>query len=268
MKTKLLPLIKWVAILSIFATTAALSAPYSAIVINAETGEVLHAENEEEIMHPAGLTKLMTLYAAFDAIETGLIGLDDKVEISLKAQSEPPVKLGLRKGQKIKVRYLLRAVGVQGANDASTALAEAIDGSEAAFARRMNGYATELGLTRSSWANAHGLTQKGNLSTAKDIALLFAAHRRDFPDYFNLFSRIRSHAGLREVANSSRRVLGSMRGIQGAKYGYTRAAGHSSAVYVERRGKKVVAVILNERSTAQLYKRMAELVDKGFTSNK
>jgi D-alanyl-D-alanine carboxypeptidase len=101
MKKKLRPLMKWVAILSIFAATAAFSAPHAAIVINAETGEVLHAENAEEIMHPAGLTKLMTLYVAFDAIETGLIGLDDLAEISLKAQSEPPVKLGLREGQKI-----------------------------------------------------------------------------------------------------------------------------------------------------------------------
>ena len=266
MKKKLLPLVKWVAILSIFAATAALSTPYAAIVINAETGEVLHEENADDRMHPAGLTKLMTLYVAFDAIETGLIGLDEPVRISLKAQSESPVKLGLREGQRIKLRYLLRAVGVQGANDASTALAEAIDGSEAAFARRMNGYATELGLTRSSWKNAHGLTEKGNLSTAKDIAFLFAAHRRDFPDYFNLFSRVRSHAGLKEVANSSRRVLGSMRGIKGAKYGYTRAAGFNSVVFVERRGKKVVAVVLGERSTASLYKKMAKLVDQGFNS--
>ena len=264
MKKKILPLMKWVSILTIFASTAALSAPQAAIVINADTGEVLHEENADDRMHPAGLTKLMSLYVAFDAIETGLIELDDLAEISLKAQSEPPVKLGLREGQKIKLRYLLRAVGVQGANDASTALAEAIDGSEAAFARRMNGYTTELGLSRSSWKNAHGLTEKGNLSTAKDIALLFAAHRRDFPDYFNLFSRIRSHAGLKEVASSSRRVLGSVRGIKGAKYGYTRAAGYSSAVYVERRGKKIVAVILGERSTARLYKKMAQLVETGF----
>ena len=265
MKKKIIPLMKWVAILFIFAATTAFSAPYAAIVIDAETGEVLHEENADERIHPAGLTKLMTLYVAFDAIETGLIGLDDLAKISLKAQSEPPVKLGLREGQTIKLRYLLRAAGVQGANDAATALAEAIDGSEAAFARRMNGYSSELGLTRSSWKNAHGLTEKGNLSTAKDIALLFAAHRRDFPDYFNLFSRIRTHAGLREVANSSRRVLGSMKGIKGAKYGYTRAAGFSSAVYVERRGKKVVAVICGELSTARLYKRMAKLIDDGFS---
>ena len=101
MKKKLIPLIKWVAILTIFATTAALSAPYAAIVIDAETGEVLHEENADTRLHPAGLTKLITLYATFDAIETGIIGLDDTVRISLKAAHEPPVKLGLRDGQRV-----------------------------------------------------------------------------------------------------------------------------------------------------------------------
>ena len=266
MSRRFIPLLKWASILLILTVTAALSAPYAAIVIDADTGEVLHEENADTRLHPAGLTKLITLYATFDAIETGLIGLDDKVRISLKAAHEPPVKLGLRDGQRIKVRYLLRAAGVQGANDAATALAEGIDGSEAAFARRLNGYSKELGMTRSTWKNANGLTEKGHLFTVRDIATVFAAHERDFPDYFNLFSRIRTHAGLREVANSSRRVLGSMNGIKGAKYGYTRAAGFSSAVYVERRGKKVVAVIFGERSTAQLYKRMATIVDAGFAN--
>ena len=176
MKKKLYPLIKWASVITIFAATAALSAPYAAIVIDSETGVVLHEENADTRLHPAGLTKLITLYAAFDAIETGLIGLDDPTTISLKAAHEPPVKLGLREGLNIKVRYLLRAIGVQGANDASTALAEAIDGSEAAFARRLNGYSTELGMTRSTWKNAHGLTEKGHLSTVRDIATVFAAH--------------------------------------------------------------------------------------------
>ena len=268
MKKKLLPRMKWAAILTIFAATAALSAPYAAIVIDADTGEVLHEENADTRLHPAGLTKLITLYAAFDAIESGLIGLDDTVRISLRAAHEPPVKLGLRDGQRIKVRYLLRAAVVQGANDAATALAEGIDGSEAAFAKRLNGYSKELGMTRSTWKNAHGLTEKGHFSTVRDIATVFAAHQRDFPDYFNLFSRIRTHAGLREVANSSRRVLGSMRGIKGAKYGYTRAAGFSSAVYVERQGKKVVGVIFGGRSTALLYKRMGVIIDKAFEFKK
>ena len=135
------------------------AAPYAAIVINAETGEVLHEENANTRLHPAGLTKLMTLYVLFDALETGLIGLDDEVIISNKAASESPVKLGLEARSKIKIRYLLRATAVNGANDASTALGEGLDGSESAFARRMNGYSKELGLSRSTWKNAHGLAE-------------------------------------------------------------------------------------------------------------
>ena len=196
MSIKFIKLIKYTSALCMFMVSSLMAAPYAAIVINADTGEVLHEENADTRLHPAGLTKLMTLYVAFDAIESGLVGLDETIKISKKAEVEPPAKLGLRSGQEIKVRYLLRAAAVKGANDASTAIAEGIDGSEAAFARRMNGYSQELGLTRSSWKNAHGLTEKGHLTTARDIANLFAAHQRDFPDYFNLFSRITTNAGL------------------------------------------------------------------------
>ena len=167
MSKKLFSLIRWVTSLWFFAATAALSAPFAAIVIDADNGEVLHEENADTRLHPAGFTKLMSLYAAFEAIETGLIGLEDRAKISLKAQSEPPVALGLREGQRVSTSVLLKAVGVQGANDASTALAEAIDGSEAAFARRMNSHSKELGLTRSTWKNAHGLTEKGHLMGAR-----------------------------------------------------------------------------------------------------
>jgi D-alanyl-D-alanine carboxypeptidase len=247
----------------LFATTI-FAAPYAAIVINTNTGEVLHEENADMRLHPAGLTKLMSLYAAFDAIETGLVSLDDKVKISKKVEVEPPVKLGLRSGQQIKLRYLLRAAAVQGANDASTAIAEAIDGSEAAFARRMNGYAKELGLTRSTWKNAHGLTEKGHLSTARDIANLFLAHYRDFPDYFNLFSRIMTNAGLKDVTNSSRRLLGNLRGTEGAKYGYTRAAGFNTVAIVRHGDRSVVVVVFGARSTATLNKQVANLANKGF----
>lgn len=264
MKKKLLSLVQWVAILSIFAATAALSAPFAAIVIDSETGEVLYEENADTRFHPAGLTKLMSLYAAFEAIDTGLIRLEDRARISLKAQSEPPVKLGLREGQRVSTSILLRAVGVQGANDASTALAEAIDGSEAAFARRMNSYSKELGLTRSTWKNAHGLTEKGHLSTARDIANLFLAHKRDFPNYFNLFSRITTDVGVREVTSSSRRLLQGIEGITGAKYGYTRAAGFNGAAYVERGNKKVVVVIFSAKSTALLVHTMNKILEKQF----
>ena len=251
-------------VISLLLTTTIFAAPYAAIVINADTGEVLHEENADTRLHPAGLTKLMTLYVAFDAIETGLVELDEIIRISKKAEVEPPVKLGLRAGQQIKLRYLLRAAAVKGANDASTAIAEGIDGSEAAFARRMNGYSKELGLTRSTWKNAHGLTEKGHLTTARDIANLFAAHQRDFPDYFNLFSRITTNAGLRDVVNSARRLLTNLRGTEGAKYGYTRAAGFNTAAIVRHRDRGVVVVVFGARSTATLNKQVAMLADKGL----
>ena len=264
MSRRLIPLLKWASIFLIVTVTAAISAPYAAIVINAKTGEVLHEENADTRLHPAGLTKLMTLYAVFDALDTGMVTLDDRVEVSLKAQVEPRAKLGLEQGQLIKLRYLIRATAVRGANDASTALAEGMDGTEVSFAKRMNGYSQELGLTRSQWKNAHGLTSKGHLSTARDIATLFRALRQDFPDYFILFSRIRADAGLREVASSSRRMLTNIRGIEGAKFGYTRAAGFNGAAYVKRGDKEVIAVIFGARSTATLGKRMHEVLDIGF----
>ena len=245
-----------------FFVTPAQSAPHAHIVLDAKTGEVLNEENADTRLHPAGLTKLLSLYAAFEAIDTGLIGLEDRARISLKAQSEPPVALGLREGQRVSTSVLLKAVGVQGANDASTALAEAIDGSEAAFARRMNSHSKELGLTRSTWKNAHGLTEKGHLSTARDIANLFIAHKRDFPNYFNLFSRITTDVGVREVTSSSRRLLLGIEGVTGAKYGYTRAASFNGAVYVQRGDKEVVAVVFGARSTKLLVQQLNLILEK------
>ena len=156
----------------IFTTHLVWAAPYAAMVMDARSGKVLHAENADTRLHPASLTKMMTLYVVFEAVENGEISLDTKVRISKKAASEPPSKLGLRSGQRIKLRYLIRAAAVKSANDAATALGEAIEGSEAAFARRMNRTAKALGMTRTTFKNAHGLTEKGHLSTARDMTIL------------------------------------------------------------------------------------------------
>ena len=129
----------------------------------------------------------------------------------------------------------------------------------------MNGYSQELGLTRSTWKNAHGLTEKGHLTTARYIANLFAAHQRDFPDYFNLFSRITTNAGLRDVVNSARRLLINLRGTEGAKYGYTRAAGFNMTALVRHRDVGIVVVVFGARSTATLNKQVAMLADKAFS---
>jgi len=248
----------------IFTTHLVWSAPYAAMVMDARSGKVLHAENADTRLHPASLTKMMTLYVVFEAVENGEISLDTKVRISKKAAAEPPSKLGLRSGQRIKLRYLIRAAAVKSANDAATALGEAIEGSEAAFARRMNRTAKELGMKRTTFKNAHGLTEKGHLSTARDMTILGRHLFYDYPDYYNLFSRIRTHAGLREVANTNRRFLGNYRGADGIKTGYTRAAGFNLVASAERGQERIITTVFGGRSTATRNKRVAQLMDKGF----
>ncbi|MDR9393827.1 MAG: D-alanyl-D-alanine carboxypeptidase family protein [Roseovarius sp.] len=243
---------------------SAAAAPYAAMVMDARSGEVLHSRNANTRLHPASLTKMMTLYVVFEAVENGEIGLDTPVRISRHAASEPPSKLGLRAGQKIRLRYLIRAAAVKSANDAATALAEAIEGSEARFARRMNRTAKAMGMTRTTFKNAHGLTESGHLSTASDMTILGRHVFYDYPDYYNLFSRIKTHAGLRTVYHTNRKLLRSYRGADGIKTGYTRAAGFNLVASAERNGERVIATVFGGRSTATRNAKVAELLDLGF----
>ena len=243
---------------------AAGAAPYAAMVIDARTGEVLHSRNADTRLHPASLTKMMTLYIAFDAVERGQISLDTKVTISRHAASEPPSKLGLRAGQKIALRYLIRAAAVKSANDASTAIAEALSGSEAAFARRMNHTAKALGMTRTTFKNAHGLTQSGHMSTARDMTILGRHLLYDFPQYYHLFARTQVHAGVKDVLNTNRRLLGSYRGADGIKTGYTNAAGYNLVASAERGRERVIATMFGGTSSRARNARVAELLDMGF----
>ncbi|MEO9826642.1 MAG: serine hydrolase [Paracoccaceae bacterium] len=234
------------------------------MVVDARTGEVLHARNADTRLHPASLTKMMTLYVAFDAIEKGEISLDTKIKISRKAASEPPSKLGLKAGQKVALRYLIRAAAVKSANDAATAIAEAISGSEAAFARRMNRMAKAMGMTRSTFRNAHGLTENGHMSTARDMTLLGRHVFYDFPQYYNLFSRRSTNAGIKNVSNTNRRLLNGYRGADGIKTGFTRAAGYNLVSSAERNGERVIATVFGGRSVTWRTARIKELLDMGF----
>jgi D-alanyl-D-alanine carboxypeptidase len=241
-----------------------LAAPYAAMVMDARTGEVLHSENADARLHPASLTKMMTLYIAFTAVRNGEISLDDDIKISRHAASEPPSKLGLQTGQKIKFRYLIRAAAVKSANDAATAIGEALEGSEAAFARRMNATAKALGMTRTSFKNAHGLTEDGHLSTARDMTMLGRHLLYDFPEYYNLFSRQSTFAGLREVSNTNRRLLSAYRGADGIKTGYTRAAGFNLVSSAKRGDERIIATVFGGSSSASRNAKVAELLDLGF----
>lgn len=241
-----------------------MAAPYAAMVMDARSGEVLFSRNADTRLHPASLTKMMTLYIAFEAVQRGELSMDTNVLISKKAAAEPPSKLGLKAGQRIKLRYLVRAAAVKSANDAATAIGEAISGSEAAFARRMNRTAKALGMTRTTFKNAHGLTESGHMSTARDMTIMGRRLFYDYPDYYNLFSRITTQAGSREVANTNRRLLSSYRGADGIKTGYTRAAGYNLVASARRGQERIIATVFGGRSTATRNAHVAELLDMGF----
>ncbi|WP_110279827.1 serine hydrolase [Loktanella sp. PT4BL] len=234
------------------------------MVMDARTGEVLHSRNADTPLHPASLTKMMTLYVAFQAIERGEITLDTPVRISRLAASEPPSKLGLREGQTIALRFLLRAAAVKSANDAATAIGEAISGSEAAFATRMNRTARAMGMRNTNFLNAHGLTQSGHLSTARDMTVLGRHVIYDFPQYYNLFSRRSADAGVATVRHTNRRWLDSYEGGDGIKTGYTRAAGFNLVASAQRGQERIIATVFGGSSTSARNARITELMDMGF----
>ena len=242
----------------------ALAAPYAALVMDARSGQVLHESNADARLHPASLTKMMTLYVAFEAVQRGELTMDSLVTVSANAANEQPSKLGLRKGQKIALRYLVRAAAVKSANDAATAIAEAISGSEEAFAERMTRTAKSLGMTRTTFRNAHGLTQDGHLSTARDMTVLGRRLFFDFPQYYNLFARRSTHAGIADVTNTNRKFLSRYEGADGIKTGYTRAAGFNLTASAVRGQERIIATVFGGASTARRNAEMARLLDLGF----
>ncbi len=251
----------------LFATAPmqAQAAPYAAVVMDARSGEILHARNHDTRLHPASLTKMMTLYVAFEAVRDGEITLDTRVSVSRNAASEPCSCLGLRAGQKIPLRYLIRAAAVRSGNDAATAIAEAISGSESAFAERMTRTARAMGMRDTTFRNAHGLTHPQHLSTARDMTTLGRQLYYDFPQYYNIFSRRTTHAGVADVVNTNRRFLSAYNGADGIKTGYTRAAGFNLVGSAKRGNTRIIATLFGGNSVASRNARMTELLDMGFS---
>ncbi len=248
----------------VFSGAAAWAQPYAAFVMDARTGEVLHARSADRQLAPASLTKMMTLYLAFTEIRAGRMQLDQMITISANASSEPPSKLGLRRGSRIQFRYLIRAAAIKSANDAATAIGEAISGSEAEFARYMTETARAMGMRNTQFRNATGLTQSGHYSTARDMALLGRRLFYDFPEYYNLFSRRTANAGIATVRHTNRRFLNAYEGADGIKTGYTNAAGFNLVASARRGNERIIAVMFGGTSTNQRNARVAELLDMGF----
>ena len=242
----------------------AVAAQYSAIVMDMRDGTVLYESNPDRRQQPASLTKMMTLYLAFEAVQNGQLRLDQRVRISRHAARQPASKLYLKAGQRVSIRSLIRASAIKSANDAAVALAEAISGSEKAFARLMTARARQLGMTNTTFRNANGLTARGHLSTARDMAILGRHLFFDFPQYYNLFSRRTDRAAGKRVWNTNRRLLSSYRGADGIKTGYTRAAGYNLVASAHRGRKRIIAALFGGKSSRWRNARMVKLLDKGF----
>lgn len=240
------------------------AAPFAAIVQDARTGEILFSDNADTRLHPASLTKMMTLYIAFEEIERGNLSLDTMITVSKNAASKPPSRLGLKAGQKIALRYLIRAAAIKSANDAASAIGDAIGGNEAKFAARMTRTAKALGMKNSTFKNANGLTANGHLSSAHDMNTLGRRLFYDFPQYYNIFSRRTTDAGMAQVRNTNTRFLDAYKGADGIKTGYTVPAGFNLTASAERGGVRIIATIFGGSSTAARNAKMAELLDMGF----
>lgn len=233
---------------------------YAAIVVDAKSGLMLYGANANELRYPASLTKMMTLFLMFEAMDAGRVSRDDLIPVSLNASRRPPSKLGLKPGQSIPVDTAIRVLVVKSANDVATAVAEFLgNGSEARFAEMMTAKARTLGMTRTVFKNASGLPDSDQVTTATDMARLSIALRRTFPHYYSYFNQ-------REVTVAGRTIKGHNKamdmipGADGLKTGYTRASGFNLATSVTRGGKQVVGVVMGENTSAIRNARMAQLM--------
>ena len=238
-------------------------AGYSALMMDMRTGKVIEERNARTRRQPASLTKMMTLYLTFEALETGQIDLDQTVRVSRRAARQPPSKLYLHAGQRVSIRHLIRATAIKSANDAAMVLAEAVGGSKRAFARMMTDKARQLGMTDTTFRNPHGLTERGHLSTARDMARLARAVRYHFPEYFNVFGRRTAHAAGKRIY-STNRLLRSYNGAVGMKTGYTRAAGYNLVAVARRGPREVISVLMGGRSSTWRWRKSARLLDEAL----
>lgn len=236
--------------------------PVSAILMDAGDGSILYAENAGIVRRPASLTKMMTLYLLFDALDAGTLRLGDPVRISRYAASQPPSRVGLRPGATMTIDQAIRAIAVVSANDVAVALAETMGGTEDRFARMMTAKARALGMADTSFTNASGLPGH-NLTTAQDIARLSLALLRDHPDRYAAFN-VRSFSWGGRRVQSHNHLLGAFEGADGIKTGYTAEAGFALAASAKRGGRRLIAVVIGERSVAIRDRRVAAMLEKGF----
>ncbi len=239
------------------------SARYSSIVVENETGRVMESANADSLRYPASLTKLMTLYMAFEALRDNRITLGQRVPVSAHAASMEPSKLGLMPGTYFTVSDAILAIVTKSANDAACALGELLGGDEERFAQMMTQRARALGMTNSTFRNASGLPDPQQTTTARDLALLAHHLVKDFPNFYHYFSEPVFYFHGRAIPNHDR-MLQAYDGADGLKTGYTQAAGHNLVTSAMRGGVRLIGVVMGASSNPQRDAHMAVLLDDGF----
>jgi D-alanyl-D-alanine carboxypeptidase len=234
--------------------------PYAAIIVDANSGKVLHASNPDSQRHPASLTKIMTLYLLFEQIEAGRLKMNTDLRVSAHASVQAPSKLGLRPGQTIEVEDAIKAIVTKSANDVAVVIAEAVGGSEDAFAKMMTRKARALGMAHTTYVNASGLPDDEQVTTARDQARLGRAIQERFPRFYRYFST-RSFTFRGRTIRNHNRLLGRVEGVDGIKTGYIRASGFNLVTSLHRDGRYLIGVVLGGKTGRARDARMRQLLE-------
>jgi len=246
---------------ALFAAAPGNAATYSGIVMDAKTGKVLYSHRGDARAFPASLTKMMTLYLLFEAMETGKVSKSTRIRISAGAAARPPSKLGIKPGGSVTAEQAILVLVTKSANDVAAAVAEHLSGSEAAFAIAMTRKAHQLGMRNTTFRNASGLPDPNQVTTARDMALLGIALREHFPQFYRYFSTRSFTYGRKRMANHNR-LLGRVAGMDGIKTGYTRASGYNLVSSVRRGNRSIVAVVMGEPTGKARNARMHGIIAK------
>ena len=244
-------------------TGRAEASKYASIVMEEASGRVLFSRNADSLRYPASLTKIMTLYLLFEDIEAGKISLKSRIPVSKRAAGRSPSKLYLKPGQSINAEQAIYALVTKSANDVATAVAEKLAGTERKFAKRMTRKAKSLGMTRTTFMNASGLPNRRQRSTARDMARLAIAIRRDFPQFYKFFST-KSFSWKGRRFKNHNRLLANYSGTDGIKTGYINASGFNLVAAVERRGVRLIGVVFGGKTSRSRDRHMISILDRQF----
>ena len=250
-------------VLVVLSPHRAAEAGYAAIVIDADSGQVLHAANPDTLNYPASLTKMMTLYLVFEAVEAGGTALSDELAVSANAAGQPRSKLDLKAGTTIRLYDAVLALATKSANDVATVIAEHFSGSEADFAMLMTRKARRLSMKHTTFRNPSGLHDPRQQTTARDISRLARALYSRFPQFTHFFAN-RSFEYNGTVYRSTNKLLSNYPGMNGIKTGYIRASGFNLAASVQRDGQHIIAVILGGKTGRKRDAKMRRILDRAF----